>query len=436
MKQINLILFSLLLLVSCRKEADPSIYYGEVSKLAYGDSYVEQFDYIWRNISTGYVFWDIDETPWDLVYEQTVPKLQELDNMVSKGEAVPDEKLEEIYMSAMGGMKDQHMIVYVENRHALPYDLGYIIITPGFIEADGRPEYLEPLMVATVVMSYFNKTIETVYADDQFKIIDHKYIKFNLDDPQAGQVNNISFSYNLFQLPDGRLVPYFWHSHAYLTPILKYLGEESDAGIAAEIVDTFLRTVADTPREQIAGFILDNRTNTGGIQDDLDYLIGSYINKEETAYRTRYKEGPGRLEYSVWTDCKQKPTQKYHRDISAEGIPYIILTDTYSISMAEVEAIVAKNLLPTVYTIGERTFGATGPLQSDQYSLTYGGIFGKDDMTDGHYVYTSHFEAEFNGKNYEGKGFEPDLIIHRKDCGKGINNCKPVIDAALNKLMK
>ena len=43
---------------SCRKEADYMPYIGENGQLAY-NTYTEQFDYLWKVLSTGYVFWDV-----------------------------------------------------------------------------------------------------------------------------------------------------------------------------------------------------------------------------------------------------------------------------------------------------------------------------------------------------------------------------------------
>ena len=72
------------------------------------------------------------------------------------------------------------------------------------------------------------------------------------------------------------------------------------AGDGAQLLDHWLRAITDTPRDQLAGIILDNRCNNGGFQDDLDYLIGSFIKQPVEVMQTRYKEGPGRLEYSQW----------------------------------------------------------------------------------------------------------------------------------------
>jgi len=238
----------------------------------------------------------------------------------------------------------------------------------------------------------------------------------------------VTYHYCLFTLPDGRKIPYLWQSMACLTPVMHSLGGTDEASLAADIIDHWLTAIKETPREQLAGIILDNRCNTGGYQDDLDYLIGSFLNEKTEIMKTRYKEGPGRLEHSVWTPYYIEPLAQYHRDITAENIPYVVICDIFSISMGEIEPATIKAVLPTSYVIGERTFGATGPLQPTTYiDLNYGGPFGNIN-TMHHYIYTSTFEAQIGGKVLEGTGHTPDLEVLRKDHN---GDFKSQIDAAI-----
>ena len=133
------------------------------------------------------------------------------------------------------------------------------------------------------------------------------------------------------------------------------------------------------------------------------------------------------MEHSAWVPMIVNPLETYHRDITAENIPFVVLCDIYSISMGEIETIAIKNALPTSYIIGERTFGATGPLITKAVDLTYGGIFG-DINTMNHYVYTSTFETMIDGQVMEGIGFTPDKTVNRKDHE---GSYKPQLDAAI-----
>ena len=417
-------------LTSCREEADPTIYYGEVSKLAYS-TYTEQFHFLWKNISTGYVFWDVDTTDWDAKYDTYTPVFQQLDARVEAGQSVSTRELRDVYKEVFGGMRDHHMVVYVVNLHKTPGDAGAFSVSPGRISYQAREERVNESNSAhqDSIQAYVTDTIVSDYAEAQAKarIVDHRTITFDIKNEALGEVTDIVYSYNLFKLPDGRYIPYLWQQMAILTPVLACKGEDSGAGQAAAILDEYFSKVATLPRDSIAGFILDNRGNSGGYQDDLDYLVGSHLNEEVTLSQTRYKDGPGRLEYSPWTDYKQKPVATYHRDITSEDIPYVILCDMASISMGELETIVAQDVLPTVHTIGERTYGATGPLQNNQVDLNYASIFG-DSSTQKHYVYTSTFEMAFDGKIYEGVGYEPRQLCIRKEHGCTF---RAAIDAAL-----
>lgn len=96
--------------------------------------------------------------------------------------------------------------------------------------------------------------------------------------------------------------------------------------------------------------------------------------------------------------------------------------------MGEVEEMFIRDALPTSYIIGERTFGATGPLQPVAYiNLTYGGPFGNIN-TMHHDVYTSTFEALIGGQISEGIGCVPDQEVLRKDYN---GDFKPQLVAAI-----
>ena len=398
----------------CRQEADDHPYIGETGDLAY-DSYSSQFEYIWKCMSTGYVFWDVDETDWDAVYDEYMPKFQALDAKHEAGQDVSIAELETLYRGIVGGIKDHHFYFMVKNLFPSPDDeTDELSLEPGLYEVQSRDYYIELRADEQEKLDAFLSGIESHY-----DVVVHETASVEIPVLEG----SVIYHYCLIQLPDGRKIPYLWQSMAALTPILKAPGSA-----AADLLDHWLTAIAKTPREQLAGIILDNRSNSGGYQDDMDYLVGPYINEKTEVFKTRYKEGPGRLEYSAWTPYYLYPQSQYHRDITAENIPYVILCDINSESMGETEEIMMREVLPTAYIIGERTFGATGPLQPVAYiNLTYGGPFGNI-MTMNHDVYTSTFEASFDGQVLEGIGCVPDQEVLRKDYN---GDFKPQLDAAI-----
>ena len=120
-KIITIAAILVLVSTSCRKQADYNPYIGENGQLAYS-TYTEQFDYLWKVLSTGYVFWDVDTTDWDAAYTRYYPKFQELDEKYRQQGYVPTAELQSLYTGLVGGMCDHHMTFRVRNLHPAPDD--------------------------------------------------------------------------------------------------------------------------------------------------------------------------------------------------------------------------------------------------------------------------------------------------------------------------
>ena len=418
MKKYTLTLIAAtLLFVACRKEADYMPYVGESPKLAYS-TYTEQFEYLWKTISTAYVFWDIDTVDWDATYTRLLPGFHSLDQKYKDSGFVRVTDLEPLYTSMFGSMIDHHMSVYVENLHPHASDPipSRINVRPSSIEVPTRPYYIEDRSTEQAGIQAFLSTVEANYT-----VLAHESGTFAFYD--AGLSSAVTLHYCLFRLPDGRVVPYLWQSMAALTPLMK--GNGTPAGKA--LVENWLQAVCNSTN--LAGIILDNRANRGGFQDDLDYLVGPFLNDRVAIFETRYKEGPGRLEYSAWCPYYQSPNTDYHRDIAAEGIPYVILTSVNTVSMGEIEPLTAKAVIPTTHVMGERTWGGTCPLQPNAVDLSYNAPYGDGDNLKGHYIYSSTFGTRIGGQRLEGIGCVPDDVINRKDDPS--QSFKPLLDAAL-----
>ena len=416
-KYIILTVVATMFFAACRKEADYIPYVGENSKLAYS-TYTEQFMYLWKCMSTGYVFWDIDTVDWDAAYDRYMPRFEALDQKYKDSGYVRADELKELYTGLVGKMIDHHMDFTIQNLHPAPGDASTeVFVTPGVLEVKSRNYYIENRIVAQGGIRAFLAGIQgqyTVAEQDSAEVV-------------VAEMHNatVYFHYCLFTLADGRKVPYLWTSNAALTPVMRNM-----VGSPAQVlIDRWLTMACSTPRNQLAGIILDTRDNGGGYQDDLDYLVGPFINERVEILKTRYKEGPGRLEYSAWCPYYQDPNRNYHRDITAENIPYVVIVDINSVSMAEIAPMIIKNVIPTAHIVGERTWGGTGPLQSNAVDLSYGAPFGNDSGCN-HYIYTSTFESMINGKVYEGIGLTPDEEVLR--INDPAHSFKPQLDAALN----
>ena len=144
-------------------------------------------------------------------------------------------------------------------------------------------------------------------------------------------------------------------------------------------------------------------------------VVGAFINEPLQYGNLRYKEGAGRYEYTDWIPAIADTLDiRNRRDLAAQNIPYVVLTNAYSISMAEASSAAIK-LLPTGCMIGERTFGAHGQLTSLS-TIFHDGTFG--DKNGKHYVYTSSLQTQFlDGGILEGYGITPDKSILQMESG-------------------
>ena len=417
MRKISIIILAAIALAfsSCRKTPDYVPYIGETSKLAYR-TYAEQFDVLWNNINTGYVFWDVDSTDWDAVYEKYMPQFEALDMRIESGNGVATKELQVLYDEIMGGLIDHHMSIQIKNLYGGGNNI--ISVNPANNEIKTRDYYLKGSYDLYDEINQFNKKLAS-NSNSAYKVSYGGYEKVSTDDGQ------IVICYILFELPDGRLVPYLWQNGYKMSLIMSGVNNSSSSYYkAAQLIDKWKNAALKTPKNKLAGVILDNRCNNGGSLSDLNHVISPFIKKDLVVMSTRYKEGPGRLEHSVWAPVTIKASTE-NRDLASENIPYVVLSNIYSISMGEITTY-SISQLPTGYVIGERTYGATGPLLSNAIDFTYGGPFG-DIEDEQHYVYTSTYEIKTHeGFVPEGVGFTPDKEVLTRDAG-----VKGQLDAAL-----
>jgi carboxyl-terminal processing protease len=179
---------------------------------------------------------------------------------------------------------------------------------------------------------------------------------------------------------------------------------------ARMVIDTFLNRLRQLS-PSIKGIILDLRSNNGGALLDMNFLMGNFISSPLVFGFTRSKNGTGRLDYTPWAPAIVKPLASF-----AIGIPVIVLADNHSVSMAEQTTMVVHSL-PTGTIVGERTWGANGPLTGD-VNYNDGQFYIGINAGDGNagpnfnsfgFVFTSSVEFKYlDDHNYEGQGFPPD----------------------------
>lgn len=377
----------------CRPKGDVYFDPSDPLNMAY-TTYAGQFEAVWKGLNTQYVFWSVDTTDWDAVYYRMHPKFEELDQNYQTNGILPDSAtLAGLYVEATSSLIDHHMQVMVRDIHT-----GTVCtFMPGIAEVKRR-EY-------TAGQSY---TIEDI------KNAVNGYVSSGLLD--GGNWGKFGEYENYFGTRDvdGKKIAYLWLNSYRISELINETGETDEEKQYVSNLRGWLDMCLND--SNLLGIILDNRCNKGGQVNDLNIVVGSFISEPMHYADVRYKEGLGRYEYTEWipamVDTSAIPNR---RDLAKANIPYVVLANAFSISMAELSAEVIK-MLPTGRMIGERTFGAHG--QSVSYStIFHDGEFGS--INGNHYVFTSSMQTRFVGEQrvLEGEGVSPTKTITQAEAG-------------------
>lgn len=371
MKSIKYLLLSAVMLASaCRKDA-PELTNPNERKLLNTPSQV--FETFWHAMNDSYVFWDIDPTDWDKVYDDFLPRFRELDAL----ETIETATLQTIYTEICSNLIDHHFVLNIANLRA-PEDEEDITlwVQPGFDEVCKR-DYFHDL--------FPNETL--------LKCIEGYKTAGRVSDWVTGQNEQMfATSCNI----DNGIV------YLYLSSFSIFgANPDNPEDTVTEVIDNYLRLVLET--SDIKGVIIDVRGNGGGYLMDMQYTIAPLIDEELPVGHSRVKEGLGRLDYGPWVPSILAPAEQ-HRKIDA---PIVALADINSVSMAEMTCMTVA-ALPNGCVIGERTFGGTGPLVGD-YSFFYSG---QVDNARGMQIYTSTaIIKDTKGVIHEGVGVTPDIEV-------------------------
>lgn len=334
-----------------------------------GESFSGVFEAYWNGMNNNYIFWDIDITDWDKVYRDYKPLFAELDINDST-----DVRKSYTYFKEMTkDLTDSHYTLSFTSewlKDSVDIDPSYIrkLKNPGF------PQFMSfEHLYYTLPETYLSSGIRGIAYSERFET----YIS-----AVAGITDDEILYFNciLFDLYD-----------------LYYTEEDNDIKLVLQYFFDKLKTM-----NNLKGVILDVRSNAGGSAADLSFLLGHMTDKQYTAGYTRSKSGDGRLDYSAWAPAYVTPTE----GAVNITVPVIALADSWSMSMAE-HLTMAVKTLPDGHFIGERTWGAMGPLNNAINQN--GGIFETSFFKS---VYTSSLAHKYiDGKVYEGIGFSPDIEV-------------------------
>jgi C-terminal processing protease CtpA/Prc len=143
----------------------------------------------------------------------------------------------------------------------------------------------------------------------------------------------------------------------------------------------------------IDGIIIDVRGNGGGNSVNAITVASRLSDKNRPYFKERYKNGPGKNDYSEWIDFYFGPQGKVQF-----VKPVVVLTSRYTFSSAEV-FVCAMSVLPNTTIVGDTTLGGIG--DPVYFELPCGWSF----------RLSTAVGAMQDGQIIDGKGIAPDFPV-------------------------
>jgi carboxyl-terminal processing protease len=374
--------FIFLLLISCKKN-NPYPNTGNGSSSSFSDV----FSIFWKGMNENYLYWDIDTTNWDRVYEQFSPVFKKL-NLQND----TDIKKSVGYFRQMTyGLIDSHCNITFDSNV-----IADSVVFPSFDRKVKNPGYHNPYSYAKIDSTYLDPGFYAGF--DSINTINQSPL-FSL----CGTIRNevLYFSCNEFSL-----------FTSYNSP---------NQNSVQNTLNYFFSMLNHMP-SNIKELILDFRDNPGGELSDLNFVIGRFITTPLHFGYTRYKSGTGRLDYTPWLNAYVNPEP----GSQALQIPIVVLADNFSASLTEIIVMAIHSLKNGIF-IGETTWGATGLITSTD-------IYNDGPFSISGFMSVNISSAEFkniDNKIYEGIGFPPDLNVPFDISALNAGD-DPQLDSAIN----
>ncbi len=376
---------------SCRKEM-PVLNNPDY----YGNNFASVFESFWTGMNNNYIFWDIDPTDWDAIYEEYKPKFADLDIQDSTDIVTAFGYFEEITKDLVDGhyalFVDDNYTRYLTRRGTSPSQNRHI--RSSNYHGSAEMEYFITNRLPSIYLNNANKGM-AVGSDGSLEVV-QGFIKS--------------------EKVEGKKVCYFYFSGFSFASYYLMGGLDDDGRYTPiyEIMEILAQSFADP---ELDGVIIDLRGNGGGYVSDLNILWGGMLMGEDLlAGYQRKKLGEGRLDYGPRIPFTIRPFEDlYPEDAVAVGLPaknrnpvtapIVVLADLNSVSCAEISTMMLSHL-PNGYFVGETTWGGQGVLSSNSMLMHNAGQFKNSFLS---LVYTPYAINEApNGKCYEGKGYSPN----------------------------
>lgn len=346
----------IILLFGCRKNLNN---YQNTNQ-----TFADVFNTFFNSMNKNYVFWDVDTTNWDRMYKKYSPIFDSLN--INNPQDV--KKSVDYFREMTSGMVDGHYQIR-------------------FINASIKDSFLYPFLD--------RKILNKIHIPFAYNLIDTQY--FDSGYVSGNYINTNNEVVNAVSATIKNKFVYFSCNKFYLSEAYK----STKNNLVRVAIENFIQKINNIS-PTIKGIIIDVRNNVGGNIADLNFFLGKLVKKTTLIGSCRTKSDLGRLDYIPWIDVNVVSDNS----VKKNDLPIYILTDAYTASLSEIFAM-SIHALPNGKVIGEKTWGATGPI-IDETIFNDGPFIIPNFLS----VYTSSVEFKYlDGKMYEGLGFPPDVEI-------------------------
>lgn len=388
-------------LAGCRKEM-PQMQNPRTE--VYITNWTQLFESFWNGMNYNYVFWDIDPTDWNAVYDEYHPRFEELADYGFEDQSI-NESASKMFGEITKDLIDGHLRISLN----VPESDTVYEYTPQQDRVSMRQGYVER---GTMIYQCIAPMINRMDSNGRFDLQEEGSSYSSLT-KGLGQNNGCIMATGIL---DQDIV------YLYMSAFNMYQHYQVENDPIAKVIDeyhSFLDSYSD-----VKGVIIDLRGNTGGSLADLSLLMGKLVSERTMFCYTRDKNGIGRYDYTPWIPEYIAPSD-HVRDLD---VPIVALVDMNSISMAEFTTLLIKEL-PYGCVIGERTWGGIGSISASNsaFDQFLGGYFSNDRMI----VYTTkNLAMDVHGVIHEGTGIEPDIQVDT-DTEKMIAGNDPQLERAI-----
>jgi len=286
-KTIALALFSAFVFFGCREEVnlqDPYDYYNKDN--IYKTKWSDIFEGFWTGMNNNYVFWDIDTTNWDAVYDTYMPYFQSLGTFIQTTDS-QYYRIDKCFTDMLANIVDGHFQMTCAWDDPSTSNKDNFVVSPSLnrlINNAPKDILLEAAYETTIIVKDSNGDyhIKPDFVDAVKSELDPNYYIFNYTYTIEKTTHTLNVATGYKEV-DGGIILYFHFTNFWWAELLSlfdytFPSGSNDANYIA--IDNALDKCFDPAKtvREITGFEYDSDTDSYVPSKDLTALLNSLSN--------------------------------------------------------------------------------------------------------------------------------------------------------------